>query len=367
MSRYKVAVYAICKNEEKFADRWMNSMCEADEIYVADTGSSDGTMRALRERGANVNKISVRPWRFDTARNMSLSFVPDDVDICVCTDLDEVFEPGWRKLLEEAWTARTTQLRYTYTWSFNSDGSPGVTFLYEKIHARNGFKWVHPVHEILEYSGTAPEHKSAEPRIHLNHYPDPSKPRGQYLPLLELSVEEAPDDDRNMHYLGREYMFYGMWDKCIAALKRHLSMPSADWADERCASMRFISRAYKAKGNNYEAMRWLYRAIAEAPYLREPYVEMAVLAYTLSDWQCVLHMTDEALKITERPMSYINEAFCWDSTVYDLSSLACYHLGMYSRAEELARIAADMSPDDERIQRNLEIMSAALNAETAAV
>ncbi len=362
MGKYKVAVYAICKNEEKFVQRWMDSMREADEIYVADTGSSDGTMRELRKAGAYVNKISVRPWRFDTARNMSLSFVPDDVDICVCTDLDEVLEPGWRALLEDAWTPRTTQLCYTYTWSFNKDGSPGVTFLYEKIHARHGFKWVHPVHEILEYSGVMPERKTVEKRIHLNHYPDPEKSRGQYLPLLELSVEEAPDDDRNMHYLGREYMFYHEWDKCITTLKKHLEMPNAKWADERCASMRFIARAYAAKGSINEAQRWLYRAIAEAPHLREPYVEMANLAYAQRDWAAVLHMTDAALKITERPLSYINEAFSWDSTIYDLGAIACYNIGLYDRAEAFAKIAAEMSPDNERLQKNLSIISAAASA-----
>ena len=34
----------------------------------------------------------------------------------------------------------------------------------------------------------------------LNHYPDSKKSRSSYLPLLELSVEEDPTDDRNMHY-----------------------------------------------------------------------------------------------------------------------------------------------------------------------
>ena len=29
----KVCVYAISKNEEKFVDRWVNSMNEADSIY----------------------------------------------------------------------------------------------------------------------------------------------------------------------------------------------------------------------------------------------------------------------------------------------------------------------------------------------
>lgn len=27
----------------------------------------------------------------------------DDTDICVCTDLDEVFDIGWRKVLEDKW------------------------------------------------------------------------------------------------------------------------------------------------------------------------------------------------------------------------------------------------------------------------
>ena len=32
MGKYKVYVYAISKNEEKFVDRWVNSMQEADGI-----------------------------------------------------------------------------------------------------------------------------------------------------------------------------------------------------------------------------------------------------------------------------------------------------------------------------------------------
>ena len=59
MNKYKVCVYAISKNEEKFVERWVNSMKEADEIYVLDTGSDDNTVSKLKELGVNVeiNKI----------------------------------------------------------------------------------------------------------------------------------------------------------------------------------------------------------------------------------------------------------------------------------------------------------------------
>ncbi len=115
--------------------------------------------------------------------------------------------------------------------------------------------------------------------VQLDHHPDPKKSRGQYLPLLELSVAEDPEDDRNVHYLGREYLYYGRWDDCIATLKRHLAMPSAVWPDERAASMRYIAAAYDHKEMPDQARDWYLRAVAEAPHLREPYIDLAQLLY----------------------------------------------------------------------------------------
>ena len=50
----KVCVYAISKNEEKFVARWVNSMKEADEIFVLDTGSTDNTVEELKKFNVNV-------------------------------------------------------------------------------------------------------------------------------------------------------------------------------------------------------------------------------------------------------------------------------------------------------------------------
>ena len=361
MSKYRVAVYAISKNEEKFVDRWVDSMSEADRIFVADTGSTDSTVEKLESRGVVVQKISLDEWRFDVARNISLDLVPDDYDICVCTDLDEVFEKGWRAELERVWNDKTTQARYSYTWSFKPDGTPDITFYADKIHARHGFKWVHPVHEVLRYVGDGNELFSLAYKVKLNHYPDSTKSRAQYLPLLELSVKEEPDDDRNVHYLGREYMFYQRWDDCINTLKHHLEMKSATWLDERCASMRFIARSYKAKGDFYNASLWLFRAIAEAPYLREPYAEAALLAYDMGEFLKAYYMVSEALKIIRKPTTYISEGFAWDSTLYDIGSVSAYRIGLYDKAMELAQTAHKMKPDDKRIEENMKIFAKAID------
>ena len=162
----KVAVYAICKNEARFAARWMASMGEADGVYVLDTGSTDGTAERLRALGAVVAVEEIIPWRFDAARNRSLALVPENVDICVCTDLDEVFRPGWRAALEGAWGPDTVQASYRYTWSFRPDGGEDTVFWSEKIHSRQGWRWVHPVHEVLErLPGFPPGGKAAAPGV----------------------------------------------------------------------------------------------------------------------------------------------------------------------------------------------------------
>lgn len=351
----KVVVYAISKNEEKFVNRWYDPMKEADEIYVLDTGSTDKTVELLKKNKIHVSSCEIKPWRFDEARNKSLELVPNDVDICVCTDLDEVFKAGWRMEVEKAWSKGNNRLRYIYNWRIDENDKPKISFYGEKIHSRVGYKWVHPVHEILQFDGNN-EKMELTDNVILNHYPDSTKSRNSYLPLLELSVLEDPEDDRNMHYLGREYMYYSRWNECIDTLIKHLKLPRAVWKDERCASMRFISRSYVNLGRYDEARIWLEKAIKEAPYLREPYVEMALLEYRLGNYMEVIKNCTLALRVKENKMSYINEEFCWDYTIDDLLSISYYNLGLYDISLYYVDRTLKYDISNERLIKNREII-----------
>jgi len=358
---YKIAVYAIAKNEEKFVKRWYKSMSEADSIYVLDTGSNDNTVSLLKELGVNVITKNIVPWRFDVARNESLKMVPDDFDICVCTDLDEVFTPGWRKKLENLWDDKITRLKYNYNWSFDEYGRPAVNFYIEKIHNRHNYMWTHPVHEILEYIGDDKEVFKITDEFTLNHYPDSKKSRASYLPLLELSVKEDPNNDRNMHYLGREYMYYGKWNECIDTLIKHLQLENATWKDERSASMRFIARSYKALNRYDEAKMWLDKAIDETPYLRDPYVERAMLEYEFKNWFLVDEYCNKALRIKKHTKSYINETFSFDHTIYDLLSISKFYQDDFELSLFYSNKALEISPNDERLINNNKIIKDIIN------
>lgn len=351
MKKLKICVYAISKNEEKFVKRWMNSIKDADEIFVLDTGSTDNTVNLLKEMGAKVKTKIIKPWRFDTARNESLKLIPEDYDVCVCLDIDEIISKGWREEIEKIWINGVNHLKYNYNWSHDENNKPLVNFYIEKIHSRHGFKWIHPVHEVLTCTKDK-EIWATTDKITVDHYPDNNKSRSSYLPLLEMSVEEDPEDDRNMHYLGREYMYYGKYNKAIDTLIKHLNLKKATWKDERCASMRFISRCYKELKRFDEAKMWITKAIGEAPYLREPYVEAALLSYELKEWSSVIFYCNLALQIKEKSKSYINEPSSWDGTIYDLKSIAYYYCNDKEKAIENINIALNYDNKNERLINN---------------
>lgn len=340
----KIAVYTIAKNEEKFVERWAKSCKEADYRLIVDTGSSDNTLLAAAKYGVEVGSISISPWRFDDARNAALALLPDDIDMCIALDMDEVLVPGWRKELEKI-KPNTTRPRYKYTWSW-VDGKPGLEYGGDKIHVRHGYRWKHPVHEVLIADRIDEVQEWTELEIH--HYPDETKSRGQYFSLLELATKEDPLDDRNAFYLAREYFFHGMYDKAADEFKRHLSLPKALWNAERSASMRFL-----AKCQPDDAKYWLEKAVEESPR-REAIIELALFYYRNNDFENCYSRIVDALNITDKPLDYLCEDFAWGYLPYDLAAISAWNLGLKEQAAVYGEKALELNPKDQRLLNNLE-------------
>jgi tetratricopeptide (TPR) repeat protein len=348
----RVAVYSIALNEAQFVEKWYNSAKEADYLLIADTGSSDNTVELAKSLGIHVIDISVKPWRFDDARNASLAGIPKDIDYCIALDLDEVLIEGWKPELEKAFKEGWTRPRYQYTWNWKEDGSPGLQYGGDKIHSRQGYRWKHPVHEVLVTNQS--EERQGWVRLEIHHHADNTKSRSQYMPLLQQAVLEDLSDDRNAFYYARELFFHNQAVLAAEEFKRHLSLPKAVWPPERAASMRYLA---KLEIDPREKEEWFKKAVREAPNRREAYVELSEFYHHQKRWEECLVMAENALSIAEKPLEYLCEEFAWGFMPYDYAAIAAYNLGNFEKALTYGTKAVELNPDELRLQSNLAFYS----------
>ena len=356
--RLKIAVYGICLNEAAFVPRFMEACRDADMVIIADTGSTDGTIEAFRERGAIVHSIDIKPWRFDHARQAALALVPEDVDVCVSLDLDQIIAPNWRTILEKHWRTPHNRVFYTLAWAKNHDGS-ARTVLDNRIHGRHGFSWRYPVHECVLADDGVPEHILLIRHLRIDHLPDPDKSRGQYLGLLELAAREEPDLPRHAHYLGREYYFLGRWAEAIAEFERQFSLSSNPADLDRNASLRLSAICHDRLGEPDAALTLLRQAVDEIPDGRGGLTDLAWALYQRERWaECY----EIAVRGAATPV--ISEAYGLQSdsgvTPEDLAALCGWRLGHLREALDYGRRALALQPTVERIRLNIERMEGAL-------
>ena len=369
----KICVYAITKNEEQFVERWYNSMKEADSIVVLDTGSTDNTVAKLRELGATVDVKIINPWRFDVARNEAMKMVPEDCNILLSTDLDETLEPGWSKPLREKWIEGVHERAdYKYTWSHLEDGSDGRVFRYNKVHSKN-WKWRAPVQELLYNVNTGSELYRADQTLdlfnemHLHHYPDMTKSRGSYLPLLELRAKESPEDWYGLIYLAHEYYYRQHYQKSIDLLKRILTEYREKYSQvEQASCYLFMGDSYSAMAeyeDDLSKKELLYQnaiyAYIDAMKIDNTYIEsyisLAKVLLKLKDFAAAEFYLKRGIERSYRHYTWLERDTSWSYEPWDLLCLASYYNGNKKDSIIYAAKALSFDPNNERLKNNLSL------------
>jgi glycosyltransferase involved in cell wall biosynthesis len=348
----KIAVYTIALNEAVHAERWANSVVDADFRIVADTGSTDDTVERLTRAGVTVHRIAVRPWRFDVARNTAMALIPSDVDICCTMDMDEFLDPGWRPKLEAAWTPGTTAVYCRLARQSSLEDQMPKVWPAPKFHARWGYRFKRAVHEALFFVG-GEEVARDRPDILMRHIPDGGKgTRAQYLPLMELAYKEDPEDSQICFWLGRDYMWANRPEQAIEVLQHYLELPSSTWTEERSEAMRYLARVQPGK-----KMLWLDKARVEAPHRRETWLDLAEEFRSQEDWLNLFWACTNGIEKTYRTGSYLDDGDCWGFRLFDLGAIACWNLAVMDRAVEWGRKALYLDPGNQRLQDNLDLFT----------
>lgn len=344
----KIAVYAISLNEENHVERFCKSCKGADYIIIADTGSTDNTVKLARRHGAAVHDIKVTPWRFDVARNAALSLMPDDVDVCISLDLDEILVDNWRQIIEQSWYNDTTRLAYRYEWM------PDYIFYADKIHSRKGYYWKYACHETLTVDPRFQEVRSQTDELLIIHDADLTKPRTQYLELLRVDYLENPRDPRTILYYGRELGFQFRHQESIEVLQKYNEISDTN-RNEYVYANRLIAKGYKNLNDTEKQIEALMMA-AEFEQSRETWVDLAEIYYYRNDWNNCLENARNAIAVTHRNTSYTQDPKAWGALIFDIASIAAWNLGKNEEAIGYTETALQYEPENERIQNNLKFM-----------
>lgn len=371
----KICVYAICKNESKFVEKWIRNMSEADYICILDTGSTDDTVDKIHEmintlasEGCKCKIILdskiIDPWRFDTARNESLLLCPEDTDVFVCTDFDELLNPGWSKPIRQYWDSdKYDRIYYMYTWSHRDNGESGRIFVYDKIHGKNLW-WKFPVHECLchkeDLSVVFDRSRALNltQEIMLEHFPDRTKSRSSYLPLLELRAKEYPEDTWGLMYLAHEYNYRGFHDKSTNVLNTIINR-------EDFESFTTIEKAscYLFRGDNSKEQKRFIDAISDylvaitiEPTLREPYLKLASLYTDIKEYDSAIRYAKMAIKNGVRHYSWLEKDYSWSYEPYDILSIASFYGGYKRDALAYAYKAYTFDTNNKRLENNIDLI-----------
>lgn len=366
-----ISVYAIAKNEERFAERWYNCFKEADEVCVLVNNSTDKTAKILRKLGAKVKVVTYKDFRFDKALNDAMKLCSPKADLLFKADIDDVVKPGWRKQIERAWELgevkgeKPNAILFTYTVVWEDKATGRQPMIRHSIHTPKDWYWEGRVHEVLE-------HKYYKnflyfPKFEVESRPEPKDHSG-YLALLEQDVkEEKRLDGRTLHLLGREYMQYKRYDDAIDTLIKHLTHPGATWNSERAASMKFIANCYAHKGDVSKQEMWLWRAMLEDEKDRDAPYMLGMLLIKGKEYGLAVKVLERCLKIEKPQLDF--PAFqleAWGERPWMLLGEAYFRGGQWEKGKECLEKALGMNPHNELAKTMYNQMQTALRTRSIA-
>jgi len=247
-----VGVAMIVKNESVMLANCLDSVKDADEIVICDTGSEDNTMEIARRYTDKVYRVPDELcWRtrddgkklfhFANARNFAKSKMTTDWILSI--DADETLHDfsKVREAVEQGFLAinvtlisKDNSIAHPFTRLFKN--SPQVT-------------WDRAVHNILSVGGEdifpgwldLTKTGYGDVRITYGFSPAHLLDPDRSLNILEEETKRK-DAVRERFYLGREYWYRHRYEECVTVLGRYVQ--ESQYLAEKADAFMIMARSY---------------------------------------------------------------------------------------------------------------------------
>lgn len=257
----------IVRNEEAMLAQCLESVKDADEIIIVDTGSVDKTVDIGEKYTKNIFHF---PWidDFSAARNFAKEKCTGDYILSI--DADEVLDAGGiqkikdfisnYKSKDEAFGVKMKSAINQYFVSRLFKNSKDIFF--------NG-----KVHEVLNVLECDRINVGITFGTSLAHQLDPER----NLRILEVCIKDHPLNTRYLYYLGREYGYKKEWSNAIEIFERYISL--AGWNPEKADAYFMLALCYWNQQLGEKARERALSAISLNANFKAPILLMAEMSF----------------------------------------------------------------------------------------
>ncbi len=235
----------IVKNEEEVISRCLDSVQSlVDEIIIVDTGSSDHTVQLCAAHGAQIFHFE---WRDDFAKARNFSFEQAGCDYILWLDADDVVEPGQLLLLKELKDNLNHDVYFLkYDYSQDEYGASACTLFRERIIKNDGnFRWIYPVHEVIDGTNNRSSSYQQITIKHLRTAAGAANDHGRNLNILAraANTSEYHDSPRIWYYYGKELFDHRDFTTALSAFGRFTEMPGG-WIEDKVGAYIKMAQCY---------------------------------------------------------------------------------------------------------------------------
>jgi hypothetical protein len=261
-----ITLYAICKNEEKNVEKFIETSKKFSHTVVVDTGSTDNTVQLLKEAGIEVYEHPQTREEFDFSkvRNLAMSYVKTDwaFSLDFNEDLDEFFPEGLGVIAGEF----TAFKHERYDKVGDQEPTLGQT-AHTRFHRTKNYTWTNSVHESPVFIPTE-EHLNESAvdttiKITKNVHNTVDK-QLFYLSICEREYEKDPTNTYYLWFIFKHYFEVKNLNKALELGQEYLNLSRAYFDPTRVDVFIMCSIALISSQNIQQASNYAFHAVSEA-------------------------------------------------------------------------------------------------------
>jgi glycosyltransferase involved in cell wall biosynthesis len=265
-----IGVSMIVRNESAMIEACLDSVKNADEIVIVDTGSEDNTIELCKKY---TDKVFEDVWDDDFSRSRNVSLRKCTTDFIIVIDADETLkEPieDIKRLINEPW--------------FKHDGcqieikTAIETFMSPRI-LRNtpDIYYEGVIHNLPTLKGSVSDllANMYNTGFHIDsgYSPAHEKDPDRTLRILNRQLSLRPDDTRMMYYISKEYMNRSDIPITVEWLEKYRELKyynPAKWDNELADALYLLALCYAdevvyGQSRWYDALRTAFESWAVMP------------------------------------------------------------------------------------------------------